>query len=626
MKKTTLVFIVLFLTFTVKAQNNSPTFTSSPITGINEGQNYNYDIAVQDVDGDHVSISASTVPGWLSLETNINVSTFAGSVSGDLDGTGTYSQFSEPNGSDSDQFGNIYVADSDNDKIRKITPEGVVTTLAGSTSGFNDGTGSEAQFNDPRDLAVDLSGNVYVADKLNHRIRKITPDGVVTTIAGNALGDVDGQGENARFWSPSGIDIDANGYIYVADTGNYKIRRIDPNGNVISLAGGVQGDTDDVGSNAKFEYPLDVEVNNNGDIFVADWTNHKIRKVTSSGVVTTYAGVGYTGDDDGPLTTARFYLPAGLTIDDFGNIYVADHGNDKIRKISTDGLVSTIAGSSEGFIDGNGSDARFRSPVGISIDYLGNLYVGDRDNHRIRKITTTHKLTGSTSGQIGIHDVSLQVNDPNGGLTNQIFTIEVVDGTPPTITSLSPIDDSTNIEVDTNLEITFDKNILEGSGDLLIKDASDDSTVQTIDVTSGVVSVNGLTVTINPDVDLSEDKSYYIIIENSVFTDVANNEFTGISDPTVWNFSTTNALSTSEYNVNDKVLIYPNPVLDYFEIDTKLDLIDIELINLLGQQVLRIKGDDLINNKINISNMDKGVYFIRFTSSVGIISKKIVKN
>jgi streptogramin lyase len=326
------------------------------------------------------------------------VSTLAGSGSwGSTDGTGTSASFSFLSGVAVDASGNVYVADSDNQKIRKITPSGVVSTLAGSgSSGSTDGTGTSASFRYPSGVALDASGNVYVADYYNHKIRKITPSGVVSTFAGSgSRGSTDGTGTSARFYYPSGVALDASGNVYVADSDNNKIRKITPSGVVSTLAGsGSTGSTDGTGTSASFYFPRGVALDASGNVYVADSNNHKIRKITPSGVASTLAGSGSQGSTDGTGTSASFNYPSGVAVDANGNVYVADWHNQKIRKITPSGVVSTLAGSgSSGSTDGTGTSASFYYPHGVAVDAIGDVYVADSYNHKIRKIGPSQRIT-----------------------------------------------------------------------------------------------------------------------------------------------------------------------------------------------------------------------------------------
>ncbi|HEY6142187.1 MAG TPA: gliding motility-associated C-terminal domain-containing protein [Flavobacterium sp.] len=285
----------------------------------------------------------------------------------------------------------------------------VVTTFAGNgTQGYADGTGTTASFNSPQGLALDNSKNLYVAAGFNFKIRKITPTGVVSTFAGNIFpGSVDGTGTAASFNVTCGVATDALGYLYVADTNNCKIRKISPTGVVTTLAGsGTIGASDGIGAAASFYYPFGLAVDALGNVYVADNGNSKIRKITPSGVVTTFAGNGATGTADGTGTNAQFYAPYAITIDATGNLYVADAGNLNIRKITPAGVVTTLAGSGViGAADGTGTASSFNSPVGIAVDNLGNLFVSDRDNNNIRTITPAGVVTTLVgSGLMGATD------------------------------------------------------------------------------------------------------------------------------------------------------------------------------------------------------------------------------
>jgi len=316
---------------------------------------------------------------------NINVSTIAGSIQGFADGNVSSAKFFGPTGVATDANGNIYVADANNHKIRKIDLLGNVTTIAGSVFGFADGNGAAAKFAFPQSVATDVNGNLYVVDKGNQRIRKIDPLGNVTTLAGNSsFGFADGNGTAAQFRDPMGIATDIGGNVYVADMTNQMIRKIDPLGNVTTLAGSVEGFADGNGSSAKFDFPSGVATDANGNVYVADQGNHRIRKIDPLGNVTTLAGSGTPGFLNGNGGSAQFTSPRNVATDANGNVYVAN--NEKIRKIDPLGNVTTLAGTIQGFADGNVSLAKFSNVEGIVTDASGNVYVADQFNNRIRKI------------------------------------------------------------------------------------------------------------------------------------------------------------------------------------------------------------------------------------------------
>jgi sugar lactone lactonase YvrE len=236
-------------------------------------------------------------------------------------------------------------------------------------------------------VAVDPAGNVYVADGANHLIRKIASDGTVTTLAGSGkYGFTDGDPKDARFYFPKGIAVDGSGNVYVADDINNRIRKVTPTGIVSTIAGSTPGSTDGNGAAAQFRSPRGIALDASGNLYIADAGNHRIRMITSTGTVTTIAG-NAIGVTDGPIADAKFNTPAGLAVDGAGNIYVADDENERIRKITPAGTVSTLAGGFlAGFTDGVGGKAQFNSPTGLAIDASGNMYLADRHNHSIRKI------------------------------------------------------------------------------------------------------------------------------------------------------------------------------------------------------------------------------------------------
>lgn len=292
------------------------------------GLRYFYGIAVDNSENIYVADSSNSL--IRKITSSLSFSTFAGNVSfgvgvkGYADGIGTASRFDNPHGIALDSSGNIYVADSVNNKIRKITPTGLVSTLAGSSQGFADGSGSNAQFDYPTALAVDSSGNIFVAEQ-SDKIRKITPSGIVSTFA-------NGSTSSTKFTLPWGLTIDSSGNVFVADSINHRIVKINSSGVVSLLAGSSQGFADGVGSAAQFNGPKGLAVDNAGNVFVADYNNHKIRKITSSGVVTTIAGTS-AGFADGSGSTAQFNYPSAVALNSSGSIFVADTANSKIRKI-----------------------------------------------------------------------------------------------------------------------------------------------------------------------------------------------------------------------------------------------------------------------------------------------------
>lgn len=321
------------------------------------------------------------------------VSTIAGNPQnpGGADGPLATASFTLPSGVAVDKDGNIYVCEPMQHRIRKISVAGQVTTLAGNgTAGYAEGQGSAARFNEPRDLAVDMNGNVFVTDRGNRRIRKISPDGTTSSFAGNgSSGNFEGQGAAAAISEPFGIDIDKNGNLFV--TSGMQVLKITAAAQMTILAGNVfSGDADGTGTNAAFSNPLDVAVNDNGDLFVCENGNNKIKKVTQAGVATTFAGGSLTwGYVNATGTAARFGNPTSLVIGGDNNIYCLEYTNCLVRIITPQAVVGTFAGvyGFFGYKDALAGKSLFNDPYGIATDKKGNFYIADNKNHCIRKIS-----------------------------------------------------------------------------------------------------------------------------------------------------------------------------------------------------------------------------------------------
>ncbi len=337
-----------------------------------------------------IGLSLAAVTGW--AQSTALVSTFAGQagVSGSANGTGTAATFKYPVGVALDGSGNVYIGDFQNNLVRKITAGGVVSTLAGSGSvGSANGTGTAASFNGPIGVAVDGSGNVYVGDSANNLIRKITPGGVVTTFAGSGSGGAaNGTGTAASFSGPADLAIDGSGNIYETDQVGNLIRKITSAGVVSTLAGsGSAGSANGTGTAASFSQPYAVAVDASGNVYIGDIHNNQIRKISAGGVVTTLAGSGASGSADGTGTAASFNGPYGLAIDVAGNVYVGDYGNNLVRKITSWGVVNTLAGSgAQGSANGSATAASFNGPCGVAVNANGRLYVAEVFNNLIRLI------------------------------------------------------------------------------------------------------------------------------------------------------------------------------------------------------------------------------------------------
>jgi len=345
----------------------------------------------------------------LPLPAQDSVRTLAGlpETLGSADGTNTTARFNDPAGIAITADGTVLVADNQNHAIRRIGTNGVVTTLAGlpGTPGSADGSGSSARFDSPTGIALGPHGALYVCDTGNHTIRRVTTNGVVTTLAG-AAGNADyadGSAANARFNQPLGLAVAPDGTVFVADSGSHLIRVLATNGTVSVLAGNPEtfGSADGTGTNAFFNSPVGLALAPDGSLFVSDANNFTLRKVTPAGVVTTIAGAaGQDGSADGPALSARFGKPAELALAPNGTLYVADAAHHTIRRLTPDGRVSTIAGlvGADGAADGANGLARFFNPYGLAIAARGHLVVADTYNQTVRELLAPFTVGVAPSG------------------------------------------------------------------------------------------------------------------------------------------------------------------------------------------------------------------------------------
>lgn len=418
-------------------------------------------------------------------------STFAGTGSaGSANGTGTSASFNQPLGATVDASGNIYVAEGGSHLIRKITPASVVTTFAGSgTQGFANGTGTGASFYHPVGLAADASGNIYVADEDNNMIRKITPAGVVTTLAGSgAQGSTDGAAASATFYYPCGVAVDGSGNVYVADAFNNKIRKI--SGGVVStLAGsGTASSVDGTGTGATFNQPFSVVTDASGNVYVTDRVGAKIRKVTPAGVVTTLAGSGTASYADGTGTVASFNAPTGLGIDKAGNLYVTDEANNRIRKVTSAGVVTTLSGTgAQGSMNGAGNASTFYLPFAIAANAGGLVYVGDFTTNLIRKIVATpFTINPALPAGLTLNNATGVISGtPTAAMAQKTYTITANNSTSTataplvmTVTQAGAL----SLSFDRNYIVTYVPRIKDLTTDAQIIDSSWDKDKEQIDV------------------------------------------------------------------------------------------------------------------------------------------------
>jgi uncharacterized protein (TIGR03437 family) len=330
-------------------------------------------------------------------------------------GPATSAALNNPIGVTVDAAGNLYIADSANQRIRRVTASGIITTVAGNgTADFSGdgGPATSAAFNGPAGIVVDAAGNLYITDDYNNRVRRVTPDGIITTVAGNGTrgysGD-HGAATSAALNDPYGIAVDAAGNVYIADRGNYRIRCVTPwrgGGIITTVAGnGAHGFSGDGGpaTSAAMNGPVGIAVDAAGNLYIADLDNNRIRRVTPSGIITTVAGNGTAGfsGDGGSATSAALNGPVGIAVDTAGNLYIADRGNYRIRRVTPSGIITTVAGNGTRGFSGNGGPATSATiiPHFVAVDGVGNVVFSSSYNpsggDQVRKLVPTQPVVSA---------------------------------------------------------------------------------------------------------------------------------------------------------------------------------------------------------------------------------------
>jgi sugar lactone lactonase YvrE len=359
-------------------------------------------------------------------------------------GPATSARLSYPTGVAIDSLGTLFIADTSNSIIRKVSSSGIITTVAGNRSaGYSgdDGPATSAQLDHPYEVAVDSTGNLFIADYLNNRIRKVSASGIIATVAGNGTWGYSGDGgpaASAKINHPNGIAVDSEGNLFIADSNNQCIRKVDSSGIVTTVAGnGSSGYSGDGGlaTSAQLNNPNGVAVDSAGNLFIADSNNRRIRKVFASGIITTVAGNGSNGygGDDGPATSAQFYNPIGVAVDSEGNLFIADN-NSRIRKVSS-GIITTVAGNGSSGYSGDGglaTSAQLNNPTGIAVDSSGNLFIADKSNNRVRKVSSGIITTVVGDGSWGSYGdggsaASASLNYPIGIAVDSAGSLYIAD-------------------------------------------------------------------------------------------------------------------------------------------------------------------------------------------------------
>ncbi|MEY3011765.1 MAG: hypothetical protein RIT45_500 [Pseudomonadota bacterium] len=341
-------------------------------------------------DGDACTAGDRCKAGACVSGTDVVVEALAGGAAGKVDGPGSVARFNQPHGLAVDANGTAWVADYANHALRRVEADGAVATVLGNGAGMVDGTFAVARFNAPADVALTGAKTLVVSEVGNHRVRRVDRDAkTVVTLAGSSAGYLDGKGTTARFNAPWGVDATAAGVVYVADYGNHRIRRVQTDGTVETVCGSSAGFLDGIGAAARLHGPIDVAVAASGLLYVAEYTGHRIRRVTPEGQTSLLAGstAGAAGFADAKGGAARFQYPRNLDVDPLGGVVVADQNNHRIRHVAADGTASTLAGSGvAGMIDGLAAGARWNSPRGVTVGVDGRVLVADTANHRLRTV------------------------------------------------------------------------------------------------------------------------------------------------------------------------------------------------------------------------------------------------
>ena len=474
-------------------------------------------------------------------------------IPGSNDGTAFEATFNNPHGIAVDSDGTVYTVDRWSHIVRKITTDGMVTTVAGSpgVAGSSDGYGAAALFNEPWGICA-RNGIVYVADTRNNKIRKIGVNGEVTTIAGTGnYGTSNGSGSSATFGNPTGIAVDANGILYVADHLTHIIRKID-NNNVVSTLAGIpymMGDEDGPGNIATFARPYGLTLDLDGNILVADEWNHKIRKINPTGLVSTVAGIGVVGHEDGAANEAMFNYPWDVAVDANGVILVADGYNYVIRRIFNNGQVMTYCGgvTSSGGVDGIGSNARFSGATTIANSPLTNeIFVGDAYNHLVRKIIDLNE------------GVSLFV-------TNGVST--VCQGDPIAVQASPAIFNQYEFSIDgvfyaSSNDFSFETSILSPGTHTISVVATNNTGTSSSEVLVEILPAAEVNITIIGETEFIEGDSVILIASESSSYDWSNGSSAAtitVLESGFYDVSVTNAIGCT--GVSDSIQIIVNPAL-----------------------------------------------------------------
>jgi type IX secretion system substrate protein/NHL repeat-containing protein len=542
-------------------------------------------------------------------------------------GQATAAEFNEPIGVTFDAFGNLYIADYGNNRIRMINTAGITSTVAGNgTHGYTgDGVAATAAgLNNPTGVAFDAFGNLYIADFLNNRIRMVNTAGIISTFAGDGTAGYNGDGgaaTAARLYYPFGLAFDVAGNLYIADELNNVIRMVNTAGIITTVVGNGTGSYSGDGgqaTNAELHEPTGVTFDAAGNMYIADEGNMRIRKVNTANVISTFAGngtAGYSGDGSA-ATAAKLNYPDAVAFDAAGNLYIVDNTNNRIRKVNTAGIISTFVGTgSQGFIGDGGAAtaAALNTPSGVAFDGVGNLYIGDNDNNRVRIVSNGVTVNSSTicSGAT----TTLTANGANAYSWSNNATTASITPSPTVTTSYTVTGTAFNINIGTaistvsvnalpTLTITAStQTICIGGTSTLTVSGANTYTWSNTGATGVSISASP-TVTVNYTVTGTDGNG---CINMDTLSVIVENCTTGIN----------------EFANSKEVNIYPNPNNGSFVIESSsITKQTMQLYDVNGKFVL----SQTINGKttIDASSLNEGVYNISIISGEGVVNKRLV--
>lgn len=516
------------------------------------------------------------------------INTFCGNgiagYSGD-GGAATAAKINSPSGSATDAAGNVYISESGSHVIRKISPSGIITTAVGTgVAGYSGdgGAASMAKINNPNKILIDGTGNLYISDFSNNVVRKVSTSGIITTIAGTGMGGYSGDGgpaTAANLFQPADIAFDASNNLYIADYVNYRIRKVSTAGIISTYAGsGTAGSLGDGGpaTAAQFHFPYRVIFDESDNLFIADAYNNKIRKVTPSGIISTFAGTGtpaFSGDG-GPATAAELANPVGIAFDGTGNMYIADDYNNRIRKISTTGIISTFAGTGTAGYFGDGgpaSAAQLNEPRDLTIDAAGRMYISDDYNDRVRIIS------------VCIPGFTYQPKDDTvvAGATAKYF-----------VKTIAPAG-SYQWQEDPGTGFVDLANVWPYSG-----------------VTTDTLTISNVSIYLNA-------THYRCVVPGaSSCSDTSSSAILIVKPP----------LGQPVLS-SESIHIYPNPVTDKVVIESPVALAGsaVSIINTLGQVLMEQKTEKGVNT-FDLHSQLAGMYIVKFVNNGSALYQKVIKN